>query len=414
MEGAMMLDDLEIIDCDAHFTEPADLWSARAPRSMRDRMPVQRSVDGRTGWYLDGELWASTGANVITHGGRKVRGLSAQVPYEDVDPASWDVKARLELLDTMGVKAQILYPNGVGFSANHIFAIEDLPLRTEVQRIYNDFLADIQEESGGRLLPQALLPLWDMTLTVSEMERLRSRGITGFTFTDRPELLGLPELPEPYFDPMWEFLNDSGAVGNFHVGAGRRSDLEGDLGAARGFAPKSATQPDSSEPPTVANPYWRTFGLQRRSVITGAQMGMSNLRIIANLCMSDLFDRYPGVKLVSVESGIGWIPFLFETLEYLIDELVTDPGEQTLQKRRPTEYFHDHIYGTFWYETLGPSRMLDAIGVNNVLVETDIPHGGCLYPGAREHFDAVLADLDPLVRRRVLHDNAVELYGLNF
>jgi predicted TIM-barrel fold metal-dependent hydrolase len=409
-----MLDDLEIIDCDAHFTEPPDLWSARAPRSLRDQMPVQRTVDGRTAWYLDGELWAGTGGNVITHGGRKVRGEFYLQPFEEIDPSAWNVKARLELLDAIGVKAQILYPNGMGFAANHIFGIEDVALRTEVQRIYNDFLVDIQEESGGRLLPQALLPIWDMTQTVSEMERLRNKGITGFTFSDKPELLGLPELPEPYFEPMWDFLNDSGAVGNFHVGAGRRSELEGDVGAARGFAQKPATQPASSEPPTVANTSWRSFGMQRRSVVAAAQVFVSNLRIIANLCMSDLFDRYPGVKLVSVESGVGWIPFLLETLEYMTDELVNNPAEQTFQKRRPTEYFHDHIYGTFWYETLGPSRILDAIGVNNVLVETDIPHPSCLYPGAREHFDSVLSDLDPLVRRRVLHDNAVELYGLKF
>jgi predicted TIM-barrel fold metal-dependent hydrolase len=409
----MMLDDLEIIDCDAHFTEPADLWSARAPRTLADRMPVQRTVDGLTAWYLGGELWASTGSNVIARGGRKMLGEFCLQPFEEMDPAAWDVKARLALLDTMGVKAQILYPNGIGFAANHIFGIEDVPLRTEILRIYNDFLVDIQEESGGRLFPQALLPIWDMALTVSEMERLHNKGMTGFTFSDRPELLGLPELPEPYFDPMWEFLNDSGAVGNFHIAAGRRSEMDGDLGAARGFAPKSATEPASSQPPTVANLAWRSFGLQRRLIIAGAHSGMSNLRIIANLCMSDLFDRYPGVKLVSVESGVGWIPFLLETLEHLVDEMLTDPAEQKLQKRRPTEYFHDHIYGTFWYETIGPSRMLDVVGVNNVLVETDIPHVGCLYPGAREHFDSVLADLDPLVRRRVLHDNAAELYGLD-
>ena len=54
---------------------------------------------------------------------------------------------------------------------------------------------------------------------------------------------------------------------------------------------------------------------------------MSNVRIIINLCMSDLFDRYPKLKIVSAESGIGWVPFILEALEYQFDEMVTDPDE---------------------------------------------------------------------------------------
>ena len=54
-------------------------------------------------------------------------------------------------------------------------------------------------------------------------------------------------------------------------------------------------------------------------------MYMSNVRIIVNLCMSDLFDRYPKLKVVSAESGIGWIPFILEALEFQFDEMVTDP-----------------------------------------------------------------------------------------
>ena len=57
------------------------------------------------------------------------------------------------------------------------------------------------------------------------------------------------------------------------------------------------------------------------------QMYMSNVRIIVNLCMSDLFDRYPNLKVVSAESGIGWIPFILEAMEFQLDEMVTDPDE---------------------------------------------------------------------------------------
>ena len=89
--------DLKIVDCDAHFTEPADLWSSRVPASMQDRMPVQKTVDGRTGWFLDDEMWASIGGNTIRTGREKVLGSHVVQPFADIDPAAWSVPDRLAL-----------------------------------------------------------------------------------------------------------------------------------------------------------------------------------------------------------------------------------------------------------------------------------------------------------------------------
>jgi hypothetical protein len=92
--------------------------------------------------------------------------------------------------------------------------------------------------------------------------------------------------------------------------------------------------------------------------------------------------------------------------------MLTEPDEVGLAKRRPTEYFRDHIYVMFWFEKSGPTKLIPDIGVRNVLVETDIPHPTCLYPNPTEHFNRVLADLDDESKRRVLQDNAAELYGI--
>jgi predicted TIM-barrel fold metal-dependent hydrolase len=396
---------IPIIDCDAHFTEPPDLWTSRVSAEWQDRVPVQRTVDGKTAWYVNGEVWASTGGNTIRRGRQKVLGSHIIQPFEDIDPAAWSVPARLEILDSMGVYAQVLYPNAVGFASNHIFAIEDHTQRTVVLQTYNDFFMDIQEESRGRLLPQPVLPVWDMALTVKEMERLLERGARGFTLSDKPEMIGLPELDSEYFGPMWEVFNESGAVANFHIGSGaRREEQE----AMRNQNIKRELPP----PGAPVQTFWSSFGRQRRLAIHATQMYMSNVRIIINLCMSDLFDRYPKLKIVSAESGIGWIPFIFEAIEYQIDEMVTDVEEVSLQRRRPMDYFRDHIWVMFWFEQVGPAKLLSDIGVNNVLVETDVPHPTCLYPGAREHFAKVLADVSPEDRRRILCDNAAELYRI--
>src|SRR5262249_4943999 len=190
---------------------------------------------------------------------------------------------------------------------------------------------DVQDESHDRLFPQAMLPIWDMDLTIVEMERLVDRGITGFTLSDRPELLGLPQLPEPYFAAMWDLANEAHVPLNFHIRSWATKE-RGNEAKEKGLLRRPAESAKA-----FADLYWDSFGPQRRLAILASQMYMSNARIIVNLCMSGMFDRYPNLRIVSAESGIGWIPFILESLEYQLDEMVTDPTERAVQQRRPTE-----------------------------------------------------------------------------
>jgi predicted TIM-barrel fold metal-dependent hydrolase len=405
IEGVM--DGIQIVDCDAHFTEPPDLWTSRVAQSQLNAVPVQKTEDGVTAWYLNDELWCGIGGNTVATGPKKVLGEHIIQPFSDIDPAAWDVKPRLQLMDTQGVYAAVLYPNGVGFASNHIHAIEDHTQRNNVLHTYNDFYIDIQEESDGRLLPQAMLPVWDMDLTVAEMERLLAKGARGFTLSDKPEMVGLPSLNEPYWHPMWDLANSTGAVMNFHIGSGSSRAIKADT---EDLAKAKLARPAESG---LSELYWPSFGPQRRLAILATQMYMSNARVIVNFCMSDMFDRYPNLKISSAESGIGWIPFILEAMEYQIEEMVTYPEEVNLQKRRPTDYFRDHFYVTYWFEKIGPQKLIDDVGVNNILVETDVPHPTCVYPGTRDRLAGALVGLDKHVIRRILQDNGAELYKVD-
>ena len=149
-----VLGDVKIIDCDAHFTEPADLWTSRVPASMRDRVPVQETVDGIPRGTSTTRCWASTGGNTIRTGREKVLGAHVVQPFDQIDPSAWDVKERLELIDDMGIHAQILYPNGIGFASNHVFAIEDMAQRTLVLQIYNDFSSTSSTSRAAGCFPR--------------------------------------------------------------------------------------------------------------------------------------------------------------------------------------------------------------------------------------------------------------------
>ncbi len=77
---------------------------------------------------------------------------------------------------------------------------------------------------------------------------------------------------------------------------------------------------------------------------------------------------------------------------------------------KPSEYFARQVYGCYFFEELAPQHLLDRIGVDNVLFETDYPHPVCLYGNVREKIDAGLAGQPERVQRKLLFENAARLY----
>ncbi len=384
-----VLQGLKVIDADTHITEPADLWTSRVPARYKDRVPYIKTVNGVDRWYLGDMDFASTGGNVVQADGTKKYGTFYVDSFEQIDRAAYEIQPRLKMMDRLGIYAQIVYPNAIGFSSNKFMRIEDPEVRNLCITVYNDAMAEFQRESDDRIFPQAILPFWDMDVMLAEMRRAKEElKLTGFCVTDRPDSFDIPDLGDSHWDPFWEMASDLGMPINFHIGSGAK---------------------DARNDPNRFDGTWESLGPQRRMAVNSANLYMSNARIISNIIMSDLLDRFPGLKFVSVESGIGWIPFVLEGLEYQLDEMVTTGRTQ---KRRPKEYFRDHVYACFWFEDFGPRNMIEEVGVQNILFETDFPHPTCLYPRHQEHVASVLSDLDPYVRRRVLQDNALELYKL--
>jgi predicted TIM-barrel fold metal-dependent hydrolase len=390
-EAALTLKDVvgdaRVIDNDTHYTEPPDLWTSRAPAGYKDKMPYMKTVNGQSLWFVEGDRpFGGVGTTVVAEGGIKVRGKLSLASFEEMDEASWKVKPRLEIMDRMGVWAQIVYPNAGGFGATKFLGIDDKQLQIECCKIYNDAVAEWQHESNGRLFPQAFLPFWDLDATLKEARRIKEElHLTGVTMSDRPEAFGQPDYSESHWDPFWELMNNLELPIDFHIGSGMKT-----------FA--------------IDDYAWRSFGPQRKLVSISVLMYMSNAYMVSGFMLSGLFDRYPKLKLVSVESGCGWVPFIMEAAEYQWGEMAPDESKEL--KRRPMDYFKDHIYATFWFEDAGVKHFIDVVGADNLLFETDFPHPTCLYPESQEHLAKVLQKLAPEVRQRVVQDNAVELYKL--
>ncbi|MEJ2087812.1 MAG: amidohydrolase family protein, partial [Gammaproteobacteria bacterium] len=91
----------------------------------------------------------------------------------------------------------------------------------------------------------------------------------------------------------------------------------------------------------------------------------------------------------------------------------TAPEHLAHLSMKPSEYFKRQFYGCFWFEsgTLGPA--IDQLGAGCVMFETDFPHPTCLYPESRSRVLTAISDLAPAVQRRILRDNAAELFGID-
>ena len=151
----------KVIDVDTHLVEPFDLWSSRAPAAMRDRLPRVKVIDGVRSWVIDEDKILSKGAVpacTISKEGTKWPGLEfITKQIEEVDPAAYSVKERVAVMDKMGIDAQIIYPNILGFGGQKAVEVDD-QLRLATVEIFNDAMADIQNESGQRMFPMAMLP----------------------------------------------------------------------------------------------------------------------------------------------------------------------------------------------------------------------------------------------------------------
>jgi len=373
-----------VIDVDAHVTEPSDVFAERLPVRYRDQGPrlVRDERSGYDLWKLgDGATISSVGHTATA--GWPDRFPSSPKTMDDVPRAAWNAEARLEYLDEIGVWAQVMYPNVGGFGNQAFLKLKDPGLQLACVRAYNDWITDWCAADPRRLLGITATPFWDVEAAVTEVERCAEAGHRGVLFTGEPQRYDLPYLGDPHWDKLWAAAQAASLPISFHIGSG---DI------ASGFSPGRI----------------KAHGPGAAYVATSVSLFLTNGCQIADLLTSGVLPRFPDLRFVSVESGIGFLPFILEAADYAYGEssMPTDrPGDPI-----PSEQFRNQVYGCFFFEELGLGRVIEAIGPDNLLFETDYPHPICLFGNVREKIDASLAGQPDAVRRKVLWDNAAALY----
>ena len=168
-------------------------------------------------------LASDTGHSALTKDGRKLPGYGFNyISIDEVHPGAYDVRERIKYMDEAGIAAQIGYTNILGFGGQRAMTV-DPDLRLASMQILNDALAEMQADSNNRIYPMTMLPWWDIDLAVKEAERGKSMGLRGINMNSGPHTHGLPDLSDPYWDPLWEFCQSESQPVNFHIGASDES-----------------------------------------------------------------------------------------------------------------------------------------------------------------------------------------------
>jgi uncharacterized protein len=399
------IEGIKVIDTDTHLTEPADLWTSRAPKAFKDRVP---RVVMRKGTYnlASGEALSEAGESpvwvvddslilgpacaygVVNAANEKVRGIDfMDWSINDISPAASFLEPRLAAMDATGIWGQIVYPNLAGFGGQAFSSIEDLRLRNLCATLYNDAMAEIQEQSGGRIMGMGLLPWWDVPSAIAEVERIHTLGLKGVNTNADPQDQGLPDLGDPCWEPLWEACTSHDLPVNFHIGAS--------LTQASWYGKAS----------------WPSLDNERKLALGSTLLYLNNARVIGNLIFSGVLERHPTLKIVSSESGVGWIPFALDALDYQVTE--TAPNALDALSMNPSEYFRRQIFACFWFEGEGLLDSVRRLGFDNCMFETDFPHPTCLFPDPLTRMAGVLEEVDYGLRKKLLSGNAARVYNID-
>lgn len=384
-----------ITSVDDHIIEPPNVWVDRIPSKYLDVCPrVITEDDGAEFWVYEDTKSITGGLGASA--GRRAEDITANgFPYADMRPGCFDAKARLDDMTEGGVLASLNFPSVPRFCGQLFWEAKDKDLALLCVKAYNDWMVDDWcATDPGRMIPLAIIPLWDPQLAVAEMTRMHAKGVRSICFSENFEPLGLPTIHTGHWDPVLAAADEMGIVLSIHIGS------------------SSTFHRISNDSPFMAN---FSLGMIR-------PMGC-----LMDWIFGGFFQRYPNIKIALSEGSIGWIPWVLERAQQVYDtqrhwvakgvSLGNVGPVQKSDTKIDTEAidiyrdYRDHFYGCFIDDATGLS-MLDIVGEDNVMIEVDYPHSDTTWPHslklAHERLDA--AGLTPEQQYKVMRGNAEKLY----
>ncbi len=373
-----------VIDADGHILEPPDLWERYLEPRYRERALRIRTDD-------EGLEYLEIGGKpslLSRKGFPGTLGAMGKTHVEDVRPnpertylrgaphGSMDMKERLERLDAENLEAAVLYPTiGILWEAE----LEEPELTDAYCRAYNRWIAEFCFDSGGRLVPIAHVSLSDPAAAAKELERAVRDGCRGafvmpYTWSRLPH-------GHPDHDPLFAAAQDLGVPLAIHPGF---------------------------EPPAIASV---RFTLQRKlRLLASATAGDGVRHAFTTFFDFGVFDRFPGLRVVVLESGAGWIGYWLDRMDavyespqgMLVRELLPEP---------PSAYFRRQCWISGDPDETSLAAVMSVVGADRFFWASDFPHPDHA-PEYVPEVERIAAQLPESARAGFLGRNVLRAYGI--
>ena len=390
----------KIISVDDHVVEPPHLWQTWLPEKFRERGPRSERRGIGTMRHICGGAYEQTFdpdgpqadcwvyEDLVYINKRHVAAVGfdrddmtmSPITYDEMRPGCYEPKARLEDMDLNHVEASLSFPTFPRFCGQTFAEAKDKELAEACVRAYNDWM--VEEwcgDSGGRLIPLTIVPLWDAGLAAAEVRRNAERGVRAVCFSEIPSHLGLPSIHSGEWEPFITACEDTETVICMHIGSSSR------MPATSGDAP----------------------------VAVAATLSFNNaMASLADWLFSGILVRHPKLTLAYSEGQIGWLPYALERADDVWLEHRAWAGVKDLVPEPPSTYFRRQVYGCFFRDRHG-LESLDSIGVDNVTFETDYPHTDSTWPHTKKVAEEMMAGLDAETVYKIVRGNAIRMLQLD-
>ena len=367
-----------VVSSDSHVFEPGNLWAERAEARFKDRAPrIQR--------FEDGEWWVCDGSKVVGLGAGAQAGKRFEEPEsmtladetENLRPGGWIPEEHINDMDIDGIDVGILYPT----AGLLLYGVPDSELLTSIFRNYNDWVAEFCGALPKRLKGIAALNIDDVQVGVMELQRCHKMGLVGAMITVYP--LEERAYNSPEYEPLWAAAQDLGMPLSLHLNTPRSSH-------GRPFVDLD----------TVGRAFYT-------NIDHWVRMSLSHM------IFSGVFERYPDLRVGSIEMELSWVPHFLDRLDYNYTQ--RPPNGDTYMFKEdalPSDYFHRNVFLSFQEDGQG-IRDRQIIGVDKLMWGSDYPHFESTFPRSREIIEEILADCSDEEKAKIAGGNAARVYNLN-
>ncbi len=291
-------------------------------------------------------------------------------------PGVADPRARLVDMDTDGVDVEVLYSEVSGF--RYLYLLGDGG-GSAATRAFNLALGEFASTDPERLIVSYQVPVHDIDFAVDEVLRIAATGGKSLQLPVFPAELGVPDYYDSRYDPLWSVITETGLPICLHIGMNRALD---DL-AYRDPTPQNG--------------------------ITVPVIAMSTAEAMGMWVMGGVLERFPDLKLVFVEPGLGWVAWWL----YIIDDMVTRQGYQYPNlSELPSTYYYRNIHLTYIDEPDAIQRLRDRLGVRNIMWSNDYPHPVSSWPNSHALVSEQFVGVPDAERDLILRDNARRVWNL--